>query len=283
MAENTGASLINLGQLTKPAEVLIEKISDAIGGIFRPHQIRRIAQAEAEAEKIRAVSQIEITEIQRRAMYRFFSEEGKKQANIESITNKALADVTGTAEPQNVEDDWITNFFAQCRLISDQEMQTLWAKLLSGEANRPGTYSKRTVNLLASMDKSDAETFKELCSFGWVIGNIVPLVYATDGEIYGGMKTWGTLKHLESIGLISFDPLAGYVRRELPKRIRVLYYGRAVTVEFTNESDNSLNLGFVLLTKVGQELAPMSGALPKAKFLDYIISKWRELGYVVTT
>jgi hypothetical protein len=47
-------SIINLGDLAKPATVLVEKISDAIGGIFKPYQIRRIAQAEGEAEKIRA-------------------------------------------------------------------------------------------------------------------------------------------------------------------------------------------------------------------------------------
>jgi hypothetical protein len=80
----TGGSIVNLGDLTKPATVLIEKISEAIGGIFRPSQIRRIADAEAQAEKIKAISQIEITDLQRRAMYRFFSEEAKKQQNIES-------------------------------------------------------------------------------------------------------------------------------------------------------------------------------------------------------
>ena len=39
-------SIVNLGDLSKPATVLIEKISDAIGGIFKPYQIKRIAKAE---------------------------------------------------------------------------------------------------------------------------------------------------------------------------------------------------------------------------------------------
>ena len=78
-----GGGFINLGDLSKPATVLIEKISDAIGGIFRPYQIRRIAQAEGEAEKIRTLSQIEITDLQRRAIQRFVVEEAKKQQNIE--------------------------------------------------------------------------------------------------------------------------------------------------------------------------------------------------------
>jgi hypothetical protein len=50
-----GKSLINidLGNFSKPATVLIEKISDAVGGCFRPFQIKRIAKAESEAEIIR--------------------------------------------------------------------------------------------------------------------------------------------------------------------------------------------------------------------------------------
>ncbi len=87
---NNSTSLIDLGQLSKPATVLIEKISDAIGGIFRPYQIQRVAQAEAEAEKIKAVARIEITELQQRALARFLAEEARKQANIEEITKKAL-------------------------------------------------------------------------------------------------------------------------------------------------------------------------------------------------
>ncbi len=39
-------SIINLGELSKPATVLIEKISDAVGGIFKPYQIIRAAKAE---------------------------------------------------------------------------------------------------------------------------------------------------------------------------------------------------------------------------------------------
>jgi hypothetical protein len=62
--------LVSLEGLTKPATVLIEKISSAIGTLYRPRQIVREARAEAEAEKIKALAGIEITEIQRRGMVR---------------------------------------------------------------------------------------------------------------------------------------------------------------------------------------------------------------------
>ena len=45
-----GGGLINLGDLSKPATVLIERVSDAVGGIAKPWQIKRIAKAETKAD-----------------------------------------------------------------------------------------------------------------------------------------------------------------------------------------------------------------------------------------
>src|ERR1051325_1274205 len=162
-------SQIQISDLTKPATVLIEKISDAIGGIFKPYQMVRVAKAEVAAEQIRAESQIQITDLHRRAMHRFLEEEAGKQSNIEEITNKALPLLKETSSPQDVEDDWITNFFDKCRIISDGEMQKLWSRVLASEANNPGAFAKRTVNLLADLDKSDAELFTRLCGFVWTV------------------------------------------------------------------------------------------------------------------
>jgi hypothetical protein len=250
-----GGGLINLGDLTKPATVLIEKISDAIDGIFRPHQIRRIAEAEVEAERIRAVSQLEITGLQDRAISRFFIEEAKKQYNIETITSKALPLLEDGASPQNIEDDWIAHFFDKCRLISDEEMQTLWSKVLAGEANSPGRYSKRTVNLVSTLDKADAELFRKLCSFAWQIGDVVPLVYDHNDEIYhGGGVFFSSLLHLQEIGLISFQSLTGtgYQRMRLPQTAGAFFYGKLFEIEFPQPENNTLHTGMVLLSRTAR-------------------------------
>ena len=277
-----GTSLINIGELSKPATVLIEKISDAIGGCFKPYQIRRVAQAEAEAEKIKAAAKIEITELQHRALQRFVFEEAKKQNNIESITAKALPKLEENSDPTRVDDDWITNFFDKCRLISDEEMQNLWAKVLAGEANSPGKYSRRTVNLLGSLDKSDAALFTKLCDFGWLIGDVIPIIYKTEAEIYTRHGiTFNALKHLDEIGLLSFASVAGYLRTHLPKRIQVFYYGTPINIEFKKENDNDLDTGKVLLSNTGQELALICGSAPIPNFLDYVLEQWSKKGLIL--
>ena len=49
------------GGLSKPATLLIQKISDAIGGFAPPWQRRRLAHAEADAKIIETTAQIEST------------------------------------------------------------------------------------------------------------------------------------------------------------------------------------------------------------------------------
>lgn len=271
----TDYSLVKLGNLTKPATVLIEKISEAVGGIFKPRQIIRVAKAEAAAELVRTEAQIQITELNRRAMHRFFEEEAKRQENIEGITQKALPLLDEKSAPQDVADDWITNFFDKCRIVSDDDMQQLWSRVLAGEANAPGKFAKRTVNLLADLDKSDAELFMHLCGFGWMIGDVVPLVFDVQAEIYNRHGIFfGSLAHLESLGLVQFNNIGGFRRMKLPKQFSVFYYGKQVDLTLPSDSNNEIQLGSVLLTRAGQQLAPVSGCKPVDGFFDYVHDRW---------
>lgn len=85
-----GNSLINLGDLSKPATVLIEKVSNAVGIIYEPHQIIRKARAEAEAEKIKVIAKIELTELEHRALERFVQQETRKQGNKKTLNRLLL-------------------------------------------------------------------------------------------------------------------------------------------------------------------------------------------------
>lgn len=267
--------IAKLGDLTKPATVLIEKISDAVGGIFKPYQIVRVAKAEAEASRIQAESQIQVTDLHRRAMHRFLEEEAKKQSNIESITQDALPLLEDKSAPEAVADDWITNFFDKSRIVSDKEMQGLWSRVLAGEANAPGAFAKRTVNLLADLDKEDAILFMKLCGFGWMIGNVCPLIFDVQASIYNDNGiNFNALSHLESLGLIQFNHLSGFRRLRFPKVATVFYYGQPVTLTFPNEAENDLQLGHVLLTRAGQQLAPVCAPTPVEGFLDYVKDRW---------
>jgi len=278
----TGTSLINFGEISKPATVLIEKISDALGGYFKPYQIKRVASAEAEAEIIKAQTQIDITDLQQRAFIRFIGEEAMKQQNIEQITEKAIIQLTTDSIPEAIEDDWITNYFDKCRIVSDEEMQLLWSKVLSGEANQPGKYSKRTVNYLSSLDKTDATLFCKLCSFGCFFEEILPIIHYRDEFYKQNDISFDLLRHLNDIGLISFNWVTGFSKIGLPKQIVISYYGTPLNIKFTKETDNVLKIGNILLTQTGEQLAGICNSEPIPGFMDYLRDKLTKDGLIVS-
>ncbi|MCY4524840.1 MAG: DUF2806 domain-containing protein, partial [Halobacteriovoraceae bacterium] len=134
-------SLIDLGNLSQPATVLIEKISEGIGGGLRPWQIKRVAEAEAEAKAKARIIEVknkhEISKIEQQNLIdRMIKREEEKQKNIEQITVKALPHISDNANPNEMGKDWIANFIDKSEKVSDEEMQSLWAKVLAGEANK---------------------------------------------------------------------------------------------------------------------------------------------------
>jgi hypothetical protein len=272
-------SLVNLGDFAKPANTLIERCSDAVGGLFAPHQIRRIARAQADADKTDAKAQIEISNLQRRAVRRWIAEEGRKQQNMEAILQKALPDVKNDAKPEAVNEDWLTNFFDKGRLISDEQMQLLWGRILAGEANAPGQFSKKTVNLVASLDKEDAITFSSLCRFVMNIEGYPTLtILDPQHPIYSKANLpFGAFMHLDYTGLIQLDVTAHISRVGLSKEANADYFGEPLSLTFEQDFEEyRLNVGCAVLTQAGRELHALSNAEPCDGFIEVAAEYWKK-------
>lgn len=279
-----GNSVVNLGDISKPATVLIEKISNAVGVLYEPRKIKNLAKANAEADKIKLLAQLELSDIEQRAMQRVLTQESKKQQNIETITAQAINELPDDSNADALDEDWVAHFFSKCENVSDSEMQSLWSKLLSNEANQPGTFSKRTVDFVASMDKKDAKMFTDFCQFVWFHGNCIPMIFDVNDDVYNDAGVnFSNLKHLDAIGLISFEPTAGYVRRRLEQNERFHYYGNPTDLYFNQLKDNQISLGTALLTQTGHELVNVCGSKPNDAFYDYVIKKWFETGIVTSS
>ena len=279
-----GGSLINFGDLSKPATVLIEKVCNAVGIVYEPTRIKRTARAEAEAAKIATLSQIELTELERRAMERLVHQEARKQENIERITAGAAESLTETAKVEDLQEDWVAHFFKQCDTVSDREMQSLWSRLLAGEATAPGTFSKRTVDFVSSIDKKDAALFTAFCQFVWMIGEPVPLIFQMDDPIFSAQGiTFDSLKHLDAIGLISLETVSGYAKKGFAKYAHAFYYGMPTLIEFSADEQNQLEIGHALLTSTGKELISICGSTRNEAFYEAIIQRWSSRGLILAS
>lgn len=282
-----GNSLINLGDISKPATVLIEKISNAIGIIYEPTRTKRMAKAEIFAAKIKAEGDIEITEIQQRAMQRIIYSEERKQENIESITAQAIGQLNDSASPQDIEDDWLSNFFEKCKNISNNEMQSLWAGILAGESNKPGSYSKRTIELISTLDKTEADLFTSICSLSIAVdpsGNkVLPIFLNHSTDLFKNLGlNYTTLSNLDSIGLIKFTPNASVRLPTIPPRLSCYYFDSLLLFSFPQKEANVMLLGDVMLTKVGDQLSSICGAKPIPGFLEHITSEYAKAKVILS-
>lgn len=276
MSDGKGIVNIDLGGIGEAAGKLIEKVAGGIGGAFAPTQLVRMAKAQAEADLIAAKSEIAISDIQRRALGRLVAEEAKKQSNIEDITKEAITFLKDNSRPEKMDDDWVSNFFEKSRVVSDKEMQSLWSQLLASEANSPGSVSKRAVNLLADLDKGDAELFSRLCNLGWRMGgNYIPLLFGESDSIAlrNGLN-YEALGHLESLGLIRLTSPGEFVLNFIGDKVilPINYFDKTLTLEFN--ASTPLKVGKILLTKTGGQIARVASTGPIEGVFEYVQEKF---------
>jgi Protein of unknown function (DUF2806) len=93
---------------------------------------------------------------------------------------------------------------------------------------------------------------------------------------------FGHLKLLDSIGLISFEAVEGYVRSETPKYRTIFYYGRPLIIEFPEDS-NQFETGKVMLTSAGKQLAIVLGSKPTENYYQETVEKFVSKGYILSS
>jgi hypothetical protein len=280
----------NFGDLAKPVDRLIKCLSDAVGGYLRPWQIRRVAEAEGHALKIHTQAEIAAMDLMQRAEQRRMYEEAVHQQNMEQIAYLATEQLPPDAKPDDVEPDWYAHLLDRCRIVSNEEMQALWAKILAGEATNPGSFAKQTLNVVSSMSREDAMLFQSLCSFIVRIGvthSPHVLIYDANESIHrnAGINLDNVL-HLENIGLIRYEGLAGFrvVTEGLTFGVKYFDISTSITLDGTKREKGllSLNTGLAIMTEPGEQLTSICDAKPIDGFLEYAAEQWKKDGASVT-
>lgn len=164
-------SIINIGKLNPSIIKLISTAEKAIGGIFKPMQIRRVAKAKADALLIAAEADAKKQELAYRAAQRISHLEIKRQENLENIIKEAVKVIPPKISNEPVDPDWIAFFFDECKDIGNQDVQKLWGKLLAGEFEKPGTFSRKALSILKTMSSADTKHFEEMVSMIFIIDN----------------------------------------------------------------------------------------------------------------
>ena len=268
-------SVIDVKGISAPVTKLIEVLENASGVIFEPTRIRRKAKAKADARVIAVKAEIEITEIQQRGLTRLVYEEGKKQEHLEKIIEQSIPDVQTTAKPENIDPDWLYLFIEKAKNISSPKMQLLWSKILSGEVNNKGAFSKRTLEFLSTIEKKEAELFTKLCGYTIIADTSYPIVDNLDSEFYKKKGiTYDSLSHLDDIGLVKLAHGGEYQATEIEHGTVAFYFSETIPMQLKN---NCFHVRRVLFSNIGKELFPISGAKFDQEIYQYLTNKFKEV------
>lgn len=87
------------------------------------------------------------------------------QLNLEHVMDKAMSLPTlkTDANPDGLRPEWADEFVEHAGSKYDENAQDLWARLLAGELNKPGTFSRKAMRILDDMEPDDARAFESLC------------------------------------------------------------------------------------------------------------------------
>ncbi len=190
----------------------------------------------------------------------------KNQSEIAEIAfNNAKAN-TDFSENSGVNEEWFERFMESAGFVSAKEVQIIWGKILSKEFEKPGCTPPNMIRILSEITPGLARSFSMLCSMSvdiFFTDNkdslievtqevIVPYYTNSDRFIELGIG-FEVLSELETLGVIKFDSVGGYVFTDLNDKKIYIKVGDNVAL-LEGENDKEIPCGNVMLTSVGKVL-----------------------------
>lgn len=194
----------------------------------------------------------------------------------------AVEHLKPNAEPEKVNNDWISFFFEKVKDVNEDYMKMIWGKILAGEFNEPNTYTKQLLHTMSIMDSRIAKRFQKIRSSCFYCPPILlTFMYRTNSMDIKNIKKYDKMKifiydlrELDSLGLIQYRFSDFHT---LVIKNKVFYYGNKRIRFDTNI--RTIALGDVALTSVGKQLCRIVPMEYDDRILEICSDTWQKLGY----
>lgn len=207
----------------------------------------------------------------------------KKLKNQKGVAEKAVANAKeGTVfdSSSGVEQEWFERFMDSAGFVSDEQVQMMWGKILAKEFEMPGSTPLNMIRILTEITPKYAQAFQKICSMrrflvildstGKVLGTrddiVVP--YNGNGEKMREIGlSFDILNEIETLGLIKFDAIAGFVALNMPET-GIFTYTNGITKEVLKHNGNEIPIGNVVLTDAGECLRRITQSIEISDYED---------------
>ncbi len=251
-------------------EKLIEKISEAVGIIYDPYGLKKGQREFTKVLFEKTANRDDLSLEEQMALIQEYKFLLSKNKNRGAIVKKAYKHLKDTAEPNDVDNSWIFNFWDKSGTVSDEALQDIWGKILANQVNDPNSISKRLLHNLSLMSKQDADNFSNLARFcfdDYKDDIAHPLIFIKDhSKTYANSRiTTDMLKELELFSLIETNYETGFA---FEKKKVFTYQNRIIEVK-----KDRIEAGNVKLTEDGQRLYKIIGKRERSEIFEYTIER----------
>ena len=259
---------INLGNMGDALIHVTKTLSDGSGLMARGTRLNAAAERDADLTRAQTISDVEQIE---KGMMEY------REGNLRATLEKAAPMMEHIEDPKIEDMDWVVKWYEKTSRTSDEEIQRWWAKILAGEAETPGSFSKWALDAVSCMSKEDVEAFRTLGSCVWTFGpekTHQEVVYWESSRSIIPLKEYV----LQRTGLATGfgSPLVGMIQVSYRKAY-IRYFDEKHAMIFP-ESLEVERGSTISLTLLGKELLTLCDATPNEEYKRDCIAQWGKHG-----
>ena len=272
----------NLTGLEKPLLKLVETVSEGVGVVgnhvfkFDVAKIKRVGEAEAEVEKNKIIAQAEAqeqaVEVLGRAEKRFALEQYNKQINLENILVKSKEDLVGkVVSEEKVDKDWTMRFLDVAQHVSREELQDILAKILSGEVQKPGSFSYQTLDVVKYLSQNHLHAFLRFVAVSTELG-VIKFASSAKKSLEKYDLNFDDYLDLSSVGLFNQSSTLLYDIEVEPLGSKIVNIGtdQYIAQNEDKEKSKKFDFGLFVFSPVGRELRTLLlGRSKNSKAAEY--------------
>lgn len=210
--------------------------------------------------------------IEERTKERIIFQETKRQFNIENVTAFAAEELKNeqpiSDEPIDV--DWTARFFKIVEDVSNEEMQTLWGRILAGEIKQPKTYSLRTLELIRNLSKYEADVFTKVANYAINFGNANYLFKGSDEELLSNNYniSYSEIALLMEIGLIQTGDMIMHQILQRTTESQIVYTASNIIIIAKIKANNpTIQIPVYVFSSSGNELLKLLKSITPFDYL----------------
>lgn len=238
----------------------LDKISDAIGWGVNHETPKRIATSTFISE----VQKSNLDPASKAIVIRNARKIIKEYQNQDAIIDLAMRQLSDTANPQGVDNDWISQFMDMAKNISDSDYQLIWAQILAGEMEKPGSFSIGAIDKLRCLSKKDAVCFQKASKVYLEQDGGCFILANSDAE--SGLANYDLsfedILQLSDCGLIRSDYLVLELKFKCEEQKNTNLHNESIIVFFkgNNKEDKVAKLNVFTFTEAGRQLLKVANA-----------------------